>query len=82
MPVLQQIGVQASPHAWGLPLKTLYAAHVAAGLGNVVTVEGVPGTAATIDATAYRLENGRLYLPDLPGWGIKPPSHESSNGSR
>ncbi len=82
MPELQQIGVQASPHAWGVPLKTLYAAHVASGLGNVVTVEGVPGTAATIDATAYRLENGRLYLPDLPGWGIKPASHEPSYGSR
>ncbi len=78
MPELQQIGVQASPHAWGVPLKTLYAAHVAAGLGNVVTVEGVPGAAATIDATGYRLEDGRLHLPDRSGWGINPPS----NGSR
>ncbi len=73
MPTLQEIGVQASPHAWGVPLKTLYIAQFAAGLGNVVTVEGVPGTAAAIDCTGYELVEGRLGAPNLPGWGIQAP---------
>ena len=71
IPALRELGVVASPHAWGDPLKTLYAAHIAAGLGNVVTVEGVPGTAETVDTSAYRLEEGLLTLPDLPGWGLQ-----------
>lgn len=74
MPRLLEIGVQASPHAWGDPLKTFYAAQVAAGLGNVVTVEGVPGTVDGIDFSAYRFVDGVLTVPDLPGWGIAPPT--------
>lgn len=71
MPVLREIGVAASPHAWGMPLKSLYAAQLAAGLGNVLTVEGVPGTTEGLDASAYRLEEGRLSVPDIPGAGIE-----------
>ena len=70
MPELRNLGVQASPHAWGDPLKTLYAAQVAAGLGNVVTVEGVPGVADLVDVSAYRLAQGLLTVPALPGWGL------------
>jgi L-alanine-DL-glutamate epimerase-like enolase superfamily enzyme len=70
MPQLVDLGVQASPHAWGLPLKTLYAAQIAAGVGNVVTVEGVPGTTGGADTSGYRLEEGRLTVPDAPGFGI------------
>nr|WP_294695847.1 enolase C-terminal domain-like protein [uncultured Friedmanniella sp.] len=70
MPELVNLGVQASPHAWGLPLKTLYAAQIAAGLGNVLTVEGVPGTTTGADTSGYRLEEGRLTVPDAAGFGI------------
>ncbi len=73
MPALRELGVRASPHAWGDPLKTLYAAQIATGLGNVITVEGVPGFAEAIDCTGYVLEDGLLTVPDLPGWGISPP---------
>lgn len=76
MPKLRNIGVYASPHAWGVPLKTLYTAQIAAGLGNVVVVEGVPGSAVGVDTSAYRLEGGKLHLPSLPGFGIGlPPDH-------
>ncbi|MFB6720776.1 mandelate racemase/muconate lactonizing enzyme family protein [Kribbella sp. NPDC056345] len=62
--------MKASPHAWGLPLKTLYAAHLAAGLGNIDTIEGVPGeTLGTVD-NGYTLADGLLTLPDRPGFGI------------
>jgi D-galactarolactone cycloisomerase len=68
--VMPRITCQASPHAWGLPLKTLYAAQMAAGLGNVPTVEGVPGTTDGVDTSAYRWEDGNLTVPDRPGFGL------------
>ena len=77
MPQLREVGVPTSPHAWGVPLKTLYAAQLAAGLGNVVTVEGVPGTADGVDTDGYRLEAGLLRVPDAPGFGIAPPAVKS-----
>lgn len=72
MPSLREVGVQASPHAWGQPLKTLYAAQLAAGLGNVVTVEGVPGTTAGVEA--YPLVEGVLTVPAQAGFGIPLPT--------
>lgn len=74
MPSLREAGVQASPHAWGQPLKSLYAAQLAAGLGNVVTVEGVPGTTTGIDTSGYPLVNGVLSVPAQPGFGIPLPT--------
>ena len=74
MPQLRDIGVRASPHAWGVPLKTLYTAQLAAGLGNVVTVEGVPGSAVGMDTSGYRLDEGKLHLPSSPGFGIDVPA--------
>lgn len=70
MPILAELGVLASPHAWGRPLKTRYAAQLAAGLGNVPIVEGVPGTTDGVDETAYRFQDGVLTVPDNPGFGI------------
>lgn len=71
MPELQAAGVLGSPHAWGEPLKTLYAAQLAGGLGNVNIVEGVPGATEGVDATAYALKDGVLTLPEQPGFGLE-----------
>ena len=71
MPRLIEAQVRASPHTWGDPLKTLYASHIAAGLGNVVTLEGIPAVSDDVDWSRYRLREGMLYLPDAPGFGIK-----------
>jgi L-alanine-DL-glutamate epimerase-like enolase superfamily enzyme len=73
MPAVLDAGVAASPHAWGDPLKTLYAAQIGAGLGNVLTVEGVPGTVVGVDTSGYRLESGRLQVPMTAGFGIPLP---------
>jgi L-alanine-DL-glutamate epimerase-like enolase superfamily enzyme len=73
MPRVADIGAHASPHAWGLPLKTLYAAQLAAGLGHVDTVEGVPGETVGVDTSAYRWEEGHLTVPDRPGFGLPLP---------
>lgn len=70
---LVRLGVQASPHAWGRPLKTLYAAQLAAGLGQVPVVEGVPGVTEGVDTSAYTFADGRLSVPDRPGFGLPVP---------
>jgi L-alanine-DL-glutamate epimerase-like enolase superfamily enzyme len=72
MPALIEIGVKASPHTWGQPVKTNYTAQLTAGLGNVVTVEGVPGETIGVDRSAYRLAEGMLRVPETaPGFGMR-----------
>lgn len=70
MPELKAASAEGSPHAWGAPLKTLYAAHIAAGLGNVPIIEGVPGHIVGTDGDGYELTDGHLELSDRPGFGI------------
>lgn len=80
MPTLRDIGVRASPHAWGQPLKTMYTAQIAAGLGNVVTVEGVPGTTDGVSYENYSLKSGKLHLPEAPGFGLRLSCDSIANG--
>jgi D-galactarolactone cycloisomerase len=71
MPTLIEIGVKASPHTWGQPVKTNYTGQLAAGLGNVVTVEGIPAETIGVDRSAYRLAEGMLRVPEsAPGFGL------------
>jgi D-galactarolactone cycloisomerase len=70
MPLLRQLGVRASPHTWGSPINTFYAAQLAAGLGNVITVEGIPGFTNGVDTSAYVLSDGVLSVPDEPGFAM------------
>ncbi len=81
MPELRGLGVMSSPHAWGDPIKSLYTAQLAARLGDDVTVEAVPGTTDGIDTSGYVLRDGRLHVPDLPGFGIAPPSPSASRAA-
>lgn len=74
MPRVAEIGVVASPHAWGRPLKTLYAAQLAAGLGHIDVVEGVPGRTVGVDTSTYPFAEGFLTVPDRPGFGLPVPS--------
>lgn len=81
MPKLRDIGVLASPHTWGFPIKTLYAAQLAAGTGNIPTVEGVFGTAAGVDFSGYQLVEGSLHVPDSPGFGLAVPQVAAATAS-
>ena len=70
MPAVREAGVVASPHAWGRPVKTLYAAQLAAGLGSVEVVEGVPGMTAGVDAaTSSPTADSRSPSPRLRASG-------------
>lgn len=70
MPELKTMGAQASPHAWGSLLKTNYTAHLAGGLGNTVTIEGVTSTSDDVDLSGYVVQNGKLIPPSAPGFGM------------
>lgn len=70
MPKLKDIGALASPHAWGSLLKTYYIAHLAAGLGNTVTIEGVTSSSDDVDLSGYKIVNGKLVPPASPGFGM------------
>ena len=68
---LNEQGVKSSPHAWGHLLKSHYVAHLAAGLGGVVTIEGVTCTSEDVDFGDYTLKEGKLAVSESPGFGMK-----------
>lgn len=59
-----------SPHCWGLKIKTHYTSHLAAAFKNILTIEGVPDITEGVDFKDYKLNNGYLYVPDKPGFGM------------
>ena len=67
MPKAEAAGARGSPHAWGEPLKTIYASQIAAGLGNTDLIEGVPGTVTGVDTsrTCARQVPSRPYTATL-----------------
>ncbi len=71
MPELELVGVKASPHTWGWIPRPYYVAQLAAGVGNVVVVEGISGRTEGIDYSAYKLVDGQIIVPDEPGFGLK-----------
>ncbi len=71
MPFLIKHNAVASPHAWGNMLKTHYNSHLSAGLGNVVTVEGVTCISDDIDFGDYKIAGGKLHVSSKPGFGMK-----------
>ena len=63
---------KAGPHAWGNKIKTNYCAHLAAAYSDKIPyVEGVLGETDGVDDKDYRIENGELYIPQKPGFGMK-----------
>jgi len=71
MPIVAKAKADASPHAWGDRLKTNYTTHLAAGLGNVSTVEGVTTFSDDIDYGSYAIRDGKITVSDEPGFGMK-----------
>lgn len=70
MPQLKKLKCQASPHAWGHILKTIYTSHLSAGLGNVVTIEGVTCQCDSVDFGMNILRDGKLQVSPAPGFGM------------
>ena len=71
MPQLAEHNMLASPHAFGDRLKTNYISHMAAGCGNVVTIEGVTCISDDIDYGDYKIKEGKIQVSEKPGFGMK-----------
>ena len=71
MPILKKANADGSPHAWGDQLKTHYTAHLAAGLGNISTIEGVTCISDDIDYGNYPIKDGKISVSSEPGFGMK-----------
>lgn len=68
---IKNMGIKASPHAWGLAVKTNYCAHLAGAFGNTATIEGVTCTSDDVDLSGYSLKKGKLIPSSKPGFGME-----------
>lgn len=70
MPELKRLKARISPHAWGIKIKTHYAAQFCAGYPGVAIVEGVTDTTEGVDFDGYRIHEGKIFIPEKPGFGM------------
>ena len=70
LPVIGEKKIKISPHNWGLKLKTHYCASIAAAYPYTPSIEGVLDETEGVDFSGYRLKEGRLFVPDSPGFGM------------
>ncbi|MGI9472244.1 MAG: enolase C-terminal domain-like protein [Rubripirellula sp.] len=70
LPRLMDRGVEASPHAWGAGLKTIYIAHLIGGLGGAPTIEGVTQSHADVDFGDNVILDGNQQVSSVPGFGL------------
>lgn len=71
MPKLKKMGTVASPHAWGSAVKTNAITHIAASLGNCVTIEGVTCVSDEVDFGDYHIKDGLIHVSESAGFGMK-----------
>lgn len=70
MPKLATNKVLSSPHCWGSGLKTVYTAHLVAGLGNCATVEGVTCSDEHVDFGENVIRDASMQVSSKPGFGL------------
>lgn len=70
LPELAQKKIKISPHNWGLKLKTHYTASIAAAYPYTPTIEGVLDETEGINFEGYKLNKGKMCIPDAPGYGM------------
>ena len=64
-------GIRAAPHHYGRHLGNYVTGHLATAIRGFTFVEWDEATTPGIDASAYRVENGQVFIPDAPGFGLK-----------
>lgn len=70
MKEIREMGLLASPHAWGSAIKTNYIAQLCGAFKNIATIEGVTCSSEDVDLTDYKLKNGKLIPSQRPGFGM------------
>ena len=68
---LDAAGVRSAPHNYGGYYGNYASAHIAGAIDNFAFVEWDEASVREIDASAYSISNGRVHVPDLPGFGLK-----------
>lgn len=71
LPQLIKQNIQASPHAWGSGLKTIYVAHLVGGLGGAPTIEGVTTSHEDVDYGDNVIRHGKQQVSSAPGFGLR-----------
>ncbi len=64
-------GVRAAPHHYGRHLGNYVSGHLATAVQGFTFVEWDEITTPGLDASAYRVEEGQVVIPDAPGFGLK-----------
>ncbi|MYD10446.1 MAG: mandelate racemase [Chloroflexi bacterium] len=64
-------GVRTAPHHYGRHLGNYVTGHLAPAIRGFTFVEWDEATTPGIDASAYRVEDGQVLIPDAPGYGLK-----------
>ena len=63
-------GVRSAPHHYGRHLGNYVSGHLAAGIKRYTFVEWDEVTTPGLDASAYRVEQGQVVIPEAPGFGL------------
>lgn len=69
-PELDEWGVYSAPHHYGAFFGNFLTGHLIGAIERLYAVEWDDAQAPGVDTSAYRVIDGRLTLPDLPGFGI------------
>lgn len=67
---LDSWGVRAAPHHYGRHLGNYVSGHLATAVQGFTFVEWDEVTTPGLDASAYRVDEGHVILPDAPGFGL------------
>ena len=63
-------GVRTAPHHYGRHLGNYVSGHLATAIKGFTFVEWDEATTPGLDASAYRVEEGQVVIPDAPGFGL------------
>ncbi len=67
---LDAAGVKSGPHNYGVLYGNYASAHLASAIEGFASVEWDGGRVDGLDASAYRIEEGRLIVPEKAGFGL------------
>ncbi|NIK69370.1 enolase C-terminal domain-like protein [Paenibacillus sp. BK720] len=68
---LDRAGLRSAPHCYGNAYGIYALGHIAAAINNFEFVEYDDITIEGMDASAYRVEDGKFYVPDKAGFGLE-----------
>ncbi len=71
VPELHAQGIGAAPHHYGTMLGNFVGPHLAAGVPSWQFAEYDEAKADGIDTSAYRIDAGRVMVPENPGFGVE-----------